>query len=128
MHKFSELLDALVLNPGRNRKLQLLSDYLRTTPDPDRGFTLAALTGGLDFPHVKSQAFRALIAPRVDPVLFAMSYDYVGDLADTISLIWPANSSPLPLREGVGGGGVELLAPNFEYPPPNPPPQGGEGY
>ena len=26
---------------------------------------------------------------RIDPVLFGYSYDYVGDLAETISLVWP---------------------------------------
>ena len=30
-----------------------------------------------------------VVASRVDPVLFALSYDYVGDLAETISLVWP---------------------------------------
>ena len=33
---------------------------------------------------------RALTAERVDAELFALSYDFVGDLAETIALIWPA--------------------------------------
>ena len=32
---------------------------------------------------------RALIAERTDPVLFALSYDYVGDLSETVALMWP---------------------------------------
>ena len=37
---------------------------------------------------------------RVDPELYLMSYDYVGDMAETISLIWPSppggTAAPLP--------------------------------
>ena len=90
MKRFAALLDRLVLTPQRNVKLRLLTDYFRTTPDPDRGYALAAMTGDLDIPSVKPGLLRGLIADRLDPVLFAYSYDYVGDLAETIALSWPA--------------------------------------
>jgi DNA ligase-1 len=93
MQAFAALLDRLVLTPQRNAKLRLLVDYFRAVPDPDRGYALAALTGELDIPSVKPAMLRALVEARVDGVLFAYSYDYVGDLAETISLIWPAPSS-----------------------------------
>jgi len=32
---------------------------------------------------------RTLIAERTDPVLFGLSYDYVGDLSETVALLWP---------------------------------------
>ncbi len=89
MQAFAELLDRLVLTPQRNGKLRLLVDYFRTTPDPDRGLALAAITRDLELQSVKPAMLRALIAERSDPTLFAYSYDYVGDLAETISLIWP---------------------------------------
>lgn len=90
MKAFSELLDRLVLTPSRNGKLTLLKDYFRATPDPDRGLALAALTdGGLDIPAIKPAVIRGLATERIDAVLLAYSYDYVGDLAETISLIWP---------------------------------------
>lgn len=89
MRRFSELLDRLVLTPSRNAKLTLLVDYFACVPDPDRGYALAALTGGIDFPSVKPAMLRALVTERMDEVLFAYSYDYVGDLAETISLVWP---------------------------------------
>ncbi|WP_265516398.1 cisplatin damage response ATP-dependent DNA ligase [Nitratireductor luteus] len=92
MQAFAELLDRLVLTPSRNGKLRLLTDYFADTPDPDRGYGLAGITGGLDFPAVKPAMLRGLVAERVDEVLFAYSYDYVGDLAETVSLIWPAKS------------------------------------
>ncbi|TVV75634.1 cisplatin damage response ATP-dependent DNA ligase [Sphingomonas solaris] len=89
MRDFSRLLDGLVYTRSRNAKLKLVADYLRVTPDPDRGWALAALTGEIDLPAIKSAAIKALVEERVDPVLFAMSRDYVGDLAETVSLLWP---------------------------------------
>jgi DNA ligase-1 len=91
MNKFAELLDRLAYEPGRNNKLRLIADYLRTTPDPERGYALAALTGALSFQHAKPGMIRALIAERTDPVLFELSHDYVGDLSETVALMWPAD-------------------------------------
>src|SRR6187401_1749184 len=90
MRAFSQLLDDLVYTRSRNTKLKLIGDYLRETPDPDRGIALAALTGTLDIPAVKPAQVRAMAEERVDPVLLTMSRDYVGDMAETISLLWPA--------------------------------------
>ncbi|MCO5063950.1 MAG: cisplatin damage response ATP-dependent DNA ligase [Rhizobiaceae bacterium] len=92
MQRFAELLDRLVLTPSRNGKLKLLADYFRTVEDPDRGLTLAAITGDLSFASVKPAILRALVAERMDPVLFGYSYDYVGDLAETVSLVWPTGA------------------------------------
>lgn len=89
MNRFAWLLDRLAYEPRRNAKLALIADHLRTTPDPDRGLALAAMTGGLVFPNAKPGLIRALIAERTDPVLFALSYDYVGDLSETVALMWP---------------------------------------
>ncbi|MBL8570632.1 MAG: cisplatin damage response ATP-dependent DNA ligase [Phreatobacter sp.] len=90
MNRFAALLDRLAYEPRRNGKLALIADYLRNTPDPERGFALAAMTGALSFRHAKPGLIRGLIAERTDPVLFALSYDYVGDLSETVALMWPA--------------------------------------
>jgi DNA ligase 1 len=95
MNRFAELLNRLAYEPGRNNKLRLITDYLHATPDPERGWALAALTGALNFPHAKAGLIRSLIAERTDPVLFALSYDYVGDLSETVALMWPTTNSPL---------------------------------
>jgi DNA ligase-1 len=95
VNRFAELLDRLAYEPSRNNKLRLLVDYFRTQPDPDRGYALAAMTGDLTFAHAKPAVIRALIAERVDPVLFGMSYDYVGDLSETVALMWPRDDGPL---------------------------------
>jgi len=89
MRAFSQLLDDLVYTRSRNTKLKLIGDYLKATPDPDRGYGLAALTGTLDIPNVKPAVIRGLVEERIDPVLFYMSRDYVGDTSETISLLWP---------------------------------------
>ena len=93
MERFAALLDALVFTPSRLGKLTLIKDYFRAAPDPDRGWALAALTGELRFREVKASQIRALVLDRVDETLFALSYDYVGDLAETVSLIWPTQPS-----------------------------------
>src|SRR6185503_7639615 len=90
MQAFATLLDRLVLTPARNGKLRLLSDYFSAAPDPDRGYALAALTGDLSIASVKPAMLRGLVIERMDEVLFGYSYDYVGDLAETLALVWPA--------------------------------------
>src|SRR6266542_6676411 len=94
MNRFAELLDRLAYEPGRNNKLRLITAYFRETPDPDRGYALAALTGALSFKHAKPGLIRDLIMERTDPVLFGLSYDYVGDLSETVALMWPKASLP----------------------------------
>ena len=88
MQDFAQLLDRLLLTPARNGKLRLLEDFWLRTPDPDRGWALAAITGELDLVSVKPAGLRAMVAERMDAELFAMSHDYVGDMAETIALVW----------------------------------------
>src|ERR1700722_10669543 len=114
MNRFAELLDRLAYEPGRNNKLRLLTNYFRATEDPDRGYALAALTGALSFKHAKPGLIRDLIAARTDPVLFALSYDYVGDLSETVALMWPKGA--VNRDESLRG-----------YPSPQPSPARGEG-
>ncbi|MEM9139106.1 MAG: cisplatin damage response ATP-dependent DNA ligase [Pseudomonadota bacterium] len=101
MRAFADLLENLLFTPGRNAKLAHLQAYFRATPDPDRGWAVAALAGDLSLPSLTSSRIRGLVAERVDPVLFALSYDYVGDLAETVALIWPgeAEDASPPLSE-----------------------------
>jgi DNA ligase-1 len=89
MTRFAELLDRLAYEPGRNNKLRLITSYFREVEDPDRGYALAALTGALSFKHAKPALIRDLIMARTDPVLFALSHDYVGDFSETVALMWP---------------------------------------
>jgi DNA ligase-1 len=113
MNRFAELLDRLAYEPGRNNKLRLITSYFRAVEDPDRGYALAAITGALSFKFAKPGLIRDLIASRTDPVLFALSYDYVGDLSETVALMWPK--------------AVDSRDASFPTPPPQPSPAGGEG-
>src|SRR3979409_2779442 len=88
MNRFAALLDRLSYEPARNGKLRLMTDYFRSIGDPERGWALAALTGALTFQHAKPGIIRALIAERTDAVLFELSYDYVGDLSETVARRW----------------------------------------
>ena len=108
MDEFAALIDALVYTRSRNEKLRLIAEYLQATPDPDRGWALAALSDGLDFPAVKSSTIRNLLKDRIDPVLWTLSRDFVGDTAETASLLWPAPEEP-PSPPSVGET-VELLS------------------
>ncbi len=96
MLAFADLLERLVFTPSRNAKVALLARYFATQPDPDRGIGLAAITGELGFTAAKPGLIRELAAARTDPELFAWSYDYVGDLAETVALMWPAAPTNAP--------------------------------
>jgi DNA ligase-1 len=111
MNRFAALLDRVMYESRRNAKLRIMEDYFRNTPDPDRGWALAALTGSLMFKEAKPTLIRGLVEERVDPALFYMSWSYVGDLAETVALIWPA---PKETPQDVPG-------PGHNRPPPHVP-------
>lgn len=96
MKDFADLLERLLYTHGRNAKIALLADYFGRRPDPERGLALAAIAGALDFPGAKPAVLRDMVASRADPELFAMSHDFVGDLAETIALIWPKAAAEAP--------------------------------
>ena len=94
MNRFAALLDRLSYEPRRNAKIRLMADYFGHTPDPERGWALAFLTRGLSFRHAKPGLIRGLIEERADPTLFYLSWDYVGDLSETVALMWPKPDNP----------------------------------
>ncbi|MGL3819756.1 cisplatin damage response ATP-dependent DNA ligase [Sphingopyxis sp. R3-92] len=108
MKRFAALIDRLVYTRSRNTKLALIADYLKHTPDPDRGWAIAALTESLDFPAVKSAMVRALLATRVDEELFRLSRHFVGDTAETAALLWP--DAPGPKDDLSVAAAVDALA------------------
>ncbi len=103
MRAFSQLLDRLSYTGSTLDKRRLMAGYFTSSPDPDRGWALAALAGTLSFPTAKAGLVRDLIQNRVDAVLFGMSRDYVGDLAETVALLWPTEKTGAapPLSEVV---------------------------
>ncbi|MDB5512700.1 MAG: ATP-dependent ligase [Enterovirga sp.] len=106
MNRFAHLIDRIGYEPRRNAKIRLMADYFRHTPDPERGFALAALTGALSFRHAKPNLIRGLMAERSDPALFGLSWDYVGDLSETVALMWRAPDPELPAPRAEPDGGA----------------------
>ena len=102
MKAFAQMLDRLSYSPSRNAKIRLMQDYFRATSDPDRGWALAALADGLPFSFPLRRTLAEMMAQRMDPELFALSRDFVGDTAETIALVWPEprgeNAEGKPLR------------------------------
>ncbi|MEO0443174.1 MAG: cisplatin damage response ATP-dependent DNA ligase [Pseudomonadota bacterium] len=100
MKAFSELLGRLYFTSGNHAKAKIIQDYLAATPDPDRGWALAAIAGELQFDLFKRKLIKELIVARVDPYLFDLSYDYVGELSETVAHLWPSADKvvkkPLP--------------------------------
>ncbi len=96
MRAFARLLEQLAFTPQRLGKERHLAAFFASQPDPERGLALAALTGDLKLRAVTPSLLRSLVATRVDAQLFALSYDFVGDLAETIALIWPGGGAADP--------------------------------
>ncbi len=120
MKAFASLLDRLTYTPSRNAKLLLMRNYFRATPDPDRGYALAALTDGVPVDFPLRRVLTEIGETRFDPELFRMSRDDVGDTAETVALIWPVTAAPdaegprlseivTALSKAGRGGHAELL-------------------
>ena len=100
MRAFSRLLERLYYEPSTLAKERLLLDYFAQTPDPDRGYAVAIIGDSLCLPNFKRGMVLEMIRARTDPVLLAMSYDYVGELSETVAHLWPgegdARAAELP--------------------------------
>ena len=84
MKRFASLLETLILTPSRNAKIAAMAQYFQDTPDPDRGYALAAITRDLTLANLKPAGLRALVADRVDPDLFAMSENLMSELLTVV--------------------------------------------
>ena len=93
MKKFANLLEQLLFTYSTNRKIEILATYLKSLNYKEKGITIAILTGSLNFKNIKRSNFLNIVKSKLDWYLFEQSYDYVGDLAETISLIWPTNGN-----------------------------------
>src|SRR6202023_116 len=102
MKRFANLLDSLAYEPARNNKLRLITAYFRSTPDPERGWALAALTRALSFPHANAALIGGALVPAVRSAA-------VSALAS--QLLARSGARPLALlggggRAGAGGGAL----------------------
>ncbi|WP_298914866.1 cisplatin damage response ATP-dependent DNA ligase [uncultured Algimonas sp.] len=95
---FADLLDDLYFTNSNLAKEAILSEFLRTTPDPDRGWALAAIGGTLSFDLFKRNLVKTLMEERMDPYLFQLSRHYVGEMSETVALAWPQSPEPVRLN------------------------------
>jgi len=98
MKAFAQLLDDLYFTNSTLAKETILSNYLRSTPDPDRGWALAAIAGTLSFDLFKRNLTKTLMMERMDPFLFDLSRHYVGEMSETIALSWPRSPDAIRLN------------------------------
>jgi DNA ligase-1 len=89
LRTYALLLDALSYTQGRNRKISLLKAYFQSQRDDDRGWALASLTDGLPVRVSLRRILSDITSALIDPVLYKLSRDYVGDTAETVALLWP---------------------------------------
>ncbi len=105
------LLERLTFTTDLNARVALLRRYLQTQPDPERGYALAVLTGALRVPSLRSGFLRTLMSERCDSTLFQWSHEFVGDLTETVALMWPqarGNAPPPSVSEIVHTPRAEL--------------------
>lgn len=95
---FADLLDDLYFTNSTLAKESILAQFLRTTPDPDRGWALAAIAGTLSFDLFKRNLVKTLMEERMDPYLFQLSRHYVGEMSETIALAWPQSEDAIRLN------------------------------
>ena len=93
MFDFSNLLYNLLLNSSKKKKIDFLSNYFQSQTQENKIRALSILSKSFVNKLVKVKDIKELLKGKVDEDLFLYSYDYVGDLAETFSLLWPKDKS-----------------------------------
>lgn len=94
MKAFAELYANLDATTSSNAKLAALQDYFQQAPPQDAAWAVYFLSGGRPRQLVPTRLLRdmATQAASIEPWLFEESYQSVGDLAETISLLLPEST------------------------------------
>ncbi|RZI31323.1 ATP-dependent DNA ligase [Pseudomonas orientalis] len=94
MKAFAELYANLDATTSSNAKLAALQTYFRQAPPEDAAWAVYFLSGGRPRQLVPTRLLRdmATQAANIEPWLFEESYQSVGDLAETISLLLPEST------------------------------------
>lgn len=95
MRAFAQLFLSLDETNKTNEKVRVLKDYFISVPDSDKMHMLALFTGRRPKRQINSSLMRnwAIEASGIPIWLFEESYQVVGDLAETMSLLMPQNNS-----------------------------------
>ena len=97
MQRFAALYRALDASTSNLAKQAALQDYLRAAPPADAAWAVYFLAGGKPRQLVPTRVLReqARAAAGLPEWLFDESYEAVGDLAETISLLLPEPVAPV---------------------------------
>ncbi|MGD9066794.1 MAG: ATP-dependent DNA ligase, partial [Desulfobacterales bacterium] len=105
MKAFAELYSKLDETTSTNRKIKAMVDYFRCAPEEDAIWSVSFLIGRRPRQVVPTRNLKQWAAElsEVPEWLFAASYDVVGDLAETITLLLPGATatSERPLHQWV---------------------------
>ncbi|WP_404487238.1 ATP-dependent DNA ligase [Pseudomonas sp. HT11] len=117
MKAFAELYANLDATTSSNAKLAALQAYFRQAPPDDAAWAVYFLSGGRPRQLVPTRLLRdmATEASGIEPWLFEESYQSVGDLAETISLLLP--ESTYTSEDGLAVWLEEKLLPLRGVPP-----------
>ncbi|NWB62531.1 MULTISPECIES: ATP-dependent DNA ligase [unclassified Pseudomonas] len=117
MKAFAELYANLDATTSSNAKLAALQAYFLQAPAEDAAWAVYFLSGGRPRQLVPTRLMRdmATEAASIEPWLFEESYQSVGDLAETISLLLP--ESPHTSDDGLAVWLEEKLLPLRGLPP-----------
>lgn len=117
MKAFAELYANLDATTSSNAKLAALQAYFLKAPEEDAAWAVYFLSGGGPRQLVPTRLLRdmATEAAGIEPWLFEESYQSVGDLAETISLLLP--ESPHTSDDGLAVWLEEKLLPLRGLPP-----------
>lgn len=117
MKAFAELYANLDATTSSNAKLAALQAYFLLAPAEDAAWAVYFLSGGRPRQLVPTRLLRdmATEAASIEPWLFEESYQSVGDLAETISLLLP--ESPHTSDDGLAVWLEEKLLPLRGLPP-----------
>ena len=117
MKAFAELYANLDATTSSNAKLAALQTYFRQAPPQDAAWAVYFLSGGRPRQLVPTRLLRDMAAEAsgIEPWLFEESYQSVGDLAETISLLLP--ESTYTSEDGLAVWLEEKLLPLRGLPP-----------
>ncbi|MBV6664801.1 ATP-dependent DNA ligase [Pseudomonas yamanorum] len=117
MKAFAELYANLDATTSSNAKLAALQAYFLQAPAEDAAWAVYFLSGGRPRQLVPTRLLREMAteAAGIEPWLFEESYQSVGDLAETISLLLP--ESPHTSDDGLAVWLEEKLLPLRGLPP-----------
>lgn len=92
MKQFAQLFTRLDQTNKTNSKITAIKEYLETAPNEDKLWTLALFTHKRPKKQVKTSLLRQWTAElaQIPAWLFEESYDIVGDLGETITLLLPS--------------------------------------